>query len=667
MASVSKKINKLVSKTENDLTAELEIPEFEPDACEIVDHQLDREAETSEFKQADIQAAFDEQPGDAADSEADSAAAAEADSVAPAAPESPASNLDRLHSDIERLRADWSELESEISKKYRNEIDQLSDKLNSSQRELEDRQLKLGALESDLEQAKESARQSADEIEDFRKQAKETNSRIHELEKQIKSGEKMIGSIEFKLQESETRREKENRDSESRKQQVKELKKDLADSKRSTTELRKYVDGREDTWKQVEIELAQVKTSLEESASEVEKMSRVVKKRDTDLDRNQSAITKLSKQLEAQVEENKALKTENRELHRISRNDAARELERSLELIAEQSGRLTGYEQQIKALTAQIDRTERYADDLRRQMKEQSELAESAVSERRGLITACTTAEDKLSDLAEDLSETKKHNAVLTKRLTEIEKNFDDEVRKIRFELGTAEETIADQDTINVQLTSDLFNTKGFQQSLENKLKEAEERYEKKIQDLEQEANKLRNQVDDYEYKLENKDEAIAGLMNELSNRSETTESIDEVESAIQEIESVIDDIDERLPLRLFDEKNQCSEEQDQAERDRVTRLLIGQSDGQELRFPLFKDRLTIGRTSHNDIQLDAQFISRQHAVIVTEKGATKIVDWGSKNGILVNEKRVVEQVLENGDVVTIGTTDFRYEERPKR
>jgi pSer/pThr/pTyr-binding forkhead associated (FHA) protein len=81
----------------------------------------------------------------------------------------------------------------------------------------------------------------------------------------------------------------------------------------------------------------------------------------------------------------------------------------------------------------------------------------------------------------------------------------------------------------------------------------------------------------------------------------------------------------------------------------------------------LFKDRLTIGRTAHNDIQLNAQFISRQHAVIVTENGNTKIVDWGSKNGVLVNEKRVSEQLLENGDIVTIGTTDFRYEERPKR
>ena len=38
-----------------------------------------------------------------------------------------------------------------------------------------------------------------------------------------------------------------------------------------------------------------------------------------------------------------------------------------------------------------------------------------------------------------------------------------------------------------------------------------------------------------------------------------------------------------------------------------------------------------------------------------------------NRNGVFINEKRVAEQVLKNGDIVTIGTTDFRYEERPKR
>jgi len=140
--------------------------------------------------------------------------------------------------------------------------------------------------------------------------------------------------------------------------------------------------------------------------------------------------------------------------------------------------------------------------------------------------------------------------------------------------------------------------------------------------------------------------------MSELASRSESLESIGKIENVIQEI-------DERMSERL--------DKQDKGDRESVTRLLVGESDGQEVRFPLFKNRLTIGRTATNDIQLNTQCISRRHAVIVTENGSTKIVDSGSKNGVYINEKRVIEQMLKNDDIVMIGTTEFRYEERPKR
>ncbi len=102
-------------------------------------------------------------------------------------------------------------------------------------------------------------------------------------------------------------------------------------------------------------------------------------------------------------------------------------------------------------------------------------------------------------------------------------------------------------------------------------------------------------------------------------------------------------------------------------DKERVSRVLIGTVDGQELRFPLFKDRLTIGRTDQNDIQLKASYVSRRHAVVVRDSDATRVIDWGSKNGVFVNSKRITEHFLQNGDKVTIGTADFRYEERAKR
>jgi pSer/pThr/pTyr-binding forkhead associated (FHA) protein len=98
-----------------------------------------------------------------------------------------------------------------------------------------------------------------------------------------------------------------------------------------------------------------------------------------------------------------------------------------------------------------------------------------------------------------------------------------------------------------------------------------------------------------------------------------------------------------------------------------MSRVLIGKIDKQELRFPLFKKRLTIGRTQQNDIQLQAPHISRRHAVVMTEGDVTRVIDWGSKNGVYVNSHRVTEHFLASGDVVAIGDAKFRYEERPKR
>ncbi len=111
-----------------------------------------------------------------------------------------------------------------------------------------------------------------------------------------------------------------------------------------------------------------------------------------------------------------------------------------------------------------------------------------------------------------------------------VEKGVADEIRKIRFELGAAQDTIVDQDTINVQLTSDLYDNKALGGHLRLSSKEAEEQHEQTIRQLEQEANKLRNQAEDFEYKLENKDSAIAALMAELTKRSGSIESIGEIE-----------------------------------------------------------------------------------------------------------------------------------------
>ena len=75
--------------------------------------------------------------------------------------------------------------------------------------------------------------------------------------------------------------------------------------------------------------------------------------------------------------------------------------------------------------------------------------------------------------------------------------------------------------------------------------------------------------------------------------------------------------------------------------------------------------KTTIGRTPDNDVQIDAKFISRHHAVILAGPTHTIIEDLNSTNGVIVNGRRVLRQTLKDGDVVLIGKAPFRFAVRP--
>jgi len=95
-----------------------------------------------------------------------------------------------------------------------------------------------------------------------------------------------------------------------------------------------------------------------------------------------------------------------------------------------------------------------------------------------------------------------------------------------------------------------------------------------------------------------------------------------------------------------------------------MTRLLVREQDGVEEVHALGR-RTTVGRTPENDIMLDTGFISRHHAVLLASSRFTIVEDLNSTNGVRVNGRRVTRQVLHDGDIVTIGKTDFRYQLRP--
>jgi pSer/pThr/pTyr-binding forkhead associated (FHA) protein len=89
---------------------------------------------------------------------------------------------------------------------------------------------------------------------------------------------------------------------------------------------------------------------------------------------------------------------------------------------------------------------------------------------------------------------------------------------------------------------------------------------------------------------------------------------------------------------------------------------LILSMDGLVLKeIPLSKERTTIGRKPHNDIQIDNLAVSGEHAVIVTILNDCFLEDLGSTNGTLVNGNPVKKHFLQNNDIVELGKYRLKF------
>ena len=89
---------------------------------------------------------------------------------------------------------------------------------------------------------------------------------------------------------------------------------------------------------------------------------------------------------------------------------------------------------------------------------------------------------------------------------------------------------------------------------------------------------------------------------------------------------------------------------------------LILSMDGLVLKeIALTKERTTIGRKPHNDIQIDNLAVSGEHAVIVTILQDSFLEDLGSTNGTVVNGQPIKKHFLQNNDIIELGKYKLRY------
>ena len=91
--------------------------------------------------------------------------------------------------------------------------------------------------------------------------------------------------------------------------------------------------------------------------------------------------------------------------------------------------------------------------------------------------------------------------------------------------------------------------------------------------------------------------------------------------------------------------------------------VVVTDGDGDGRVFEIDAAALTVGRGDPNDIPLEDEFASIQHARLESRKDGVWVEDIGSTNGTVVNGTRIDgPRKLAPGDVIRVGDTDFRFE-----
>ena len=92
-----------------------------------------------------------------------------------------------------------------------------------------------------------------------------------------------------------------------------------------------------------------------------------------------------------------------------------------------------------------------------------------------------------------------------------------------------------------------------------------------------------------------------------------------------------------------------------------MAKLILSMENTMLKEIPLTKERTTIGRKPHNDIQIDNLAISGEHAVVITILNDSFLEDLGSTNGTFVNGQSVKKHFLQNGDTIELGKYRLKY------
>lgn len=93
----------------------------------------------------------------------------------------------------------------------------------------------------------------------------------------------------------------------------------------------------------------------------------------------------------------------------------------------------------------------------------------------------------------------------------------------------------------------------------------------------------------------------------------------------------------------------------------KTARLLFHPGEGKPPIEVLVRDRVTIGRNASNTLQIDSRAVSGSHCEVSNRDGKYILRDLKSSNGTFVENRRVTEHTLRNGETVLVGKSAQVY------
>lgn len=89
--------------------------------------------------------------------------------------------------------------------------------------------------------------------------------------------------------------------------------------------------------------------------------------------------------------------------------------------------------------------------------------------------------------------------------------------------------------------------------------------------------------------------------------------------------------------------------------------LIVIYGDDLGRKYNLVGRELSIGRSDSNDICVPQDSVSREHALVAFDDRGVQLTDNDSTNGTFVNDKRIQQIQLRDGDLVKIGRSIFKF------